>query len=171
MRVPIALPLQRLAILRIGGEANPQVAMISADDSAPYDRPNLSKDYLAGTAPDEWIPLRSPDYYRDRNIDLVLNARVSSLNVTQKRIQLENGRSYHFDALLLATGADPVKFSIPGASEFQLHYLRTFADSRTLAQKATSAQQVVLVGASFIALEVAASLRARGLAVHVCRPR
>jgi len=156
-------------MLRREGYDRP-ITMISADDSAPYDRPNLSKDYLAGTAPDEWIPLRSPDYYRDRNIDLVLNARVSSLNVTQKRIQLENGRSYHFDALLLATGADPVKFSIPGASEFQLHYLRTFADSRTLAQKATSAQQVVLVGASFIALEVAASLRARGLAVHVVAP-
>jgi len=156
-------------MLRREGYDRP-ITMISADDSAPYDRPNLSKDYLAGTAPDEWIPLRSPDYYRDRNIDLVLNARVSSLNVTQKRIQLENGTSYNFGALLLATGADPVKFSIPGASEFQLHYLRTFADSRMLAQKATSAQQVVLVGASFIALEVAASLRARGLAVHVVAP-
>lgn len=156
-------------MLRREGYDRP-ITMISADDSAPYDRPNLSKDYLAGTAPDEWIPLRSPDYYRDRNIDLVLNARVSSLNVTQKRIQLENGTSYNFGALLLATGADPVKFSIPGASEFQLHYLRTFADSRALAQKATSAKEVVLVGASFIALEVAASLRARGLAVHVVAP-
>jgi apoptosis-inducing factor 3 len=146
------------------------ITMISADDSAPYDRPNLSKDYLAGTAPDEWIPLRSPEYYHDRNIDLVLNARVSSLDVPQKQIQLENGRSYNFGALLLATGADPVKLSIPGASDSQLHYLRTFADSRTLAQKATSAKQVVLVGASFIALEVAASLRARGVAVHVVAP-
>ena len=103
-------------MLRREGYDRP-ITMISADDSAPYDRPNLSKDYLAGTAPDEWIPLRSPDYYRDRNIDLVLNARVSSLNVTQKRIQLEDGRSYNFGALLLATGADPVKFSIPGASD------------------------------------------------------
>jgi apoptosis-inducing factor 3 len=156
-------------MLRREGYDRP-ITMISADDSAPYDRPNLSKDYLAGTAPDEWIPLRSPDYYRDRNIDLVLNARVSSLNVTQKRIQLENGKSHNFGALLLATGAEPVTLSIPGASDSQLHYLRTFADSRTLAQKATSAKQVVLVGASFIALEVAASLRARGLAVHVVAP-
>ena len=156
-------------MLRREGYDRP-VTMVSADDSAPYDRPNLSKDYLAGTAPDEWIPLRSPDYYRDRDIDLVLNARVSSLDVPQKRIQLENGRSYNFGALLLATGADPIKLSIPGASDSQLHYLRTFADSRTLAQKATSAKQVVLVGASFIALEVAASLRARGLAVHMVAP-
>jgi NADPH-dependent 2,4-dienoyl-CoA reductase/sulfur reductase-like enzyme/nitrite reductase/ring-hydroxylating ferredoxin subunit len=141
-------------MLRREGYDRP-VIMISADDSGPYDRPNLSKDYLAGTAPDEWIPLRSPDYYRDRDIDLVLNARVSTVNVTQKRIELENGRSYNFRALLLATGADPVKLSIPGASDSQLHYLRTFADSRTLAQKAPSAKQVVL---------------ARGVAVHVVAP-
>jgi 3-phenylpropionate/trans-cinnamate dioxygenase ferredoxin reductase subunit len=156
-------------MLRREGYDKP-ITMISADDSAPYDRPNLSKDYLAGTAPDEWIPLRSPDYYRDRNIDLVLNARISSLDARQKRIQLDHGKTFTFGALLLATGADPVKLSVPGASDSQLHYLRTFADSRTLAQKAASAKQVVLVGASFIALEVAASLRARGLAVHVVAP-
>ena len=137
-------------MLRREGYDKP-ITMISADDSAPYDRPNLSKDYLAGTAPDEWIPLRSPDYYRDQRIELVLNSRVSSLDVRQKRIQLENGKSYDFGALLLATGADPVKLPIPGASDSQLHYLRTFADSRTLAQRAASAKQVVIVGASFIA--------------------
>ncbi len=156
-------------MLRREGYDKP-ITMLSADDSAPYDRPNLSKDYLAGTAPDEWIPLRSPDYYRDQNIDLVLNARVSSLDAPQKRIQVQNGRAYNFGALLLATGADPVKLSIPGASDSQLHYLRTFADSRTLAQKTTSSKQVVLVGAGFITLEVAASLRARGLGVHVVAP-
>jgi apoptosis-inducing factor 3 len=143
------------------------VTMISADDSAPYDRPNLSKDYLAGTAPEDWIPLRSLDFYTDRRIDLVLKSRVTALDAGRKRIQVENGKIYDCDALLLATGADPVKLPIPGAAEAQLHYLRTFADSRALVAKAASARQVLVVGASFIGLEVAASLRARGLAVHV----
>src|SRR5713101_1214783 len=93
-------------MLRREGYDKP-VTIISADDSAPYDRPNLSKDYLAGTASDEWIPLRSPDFYAERHIDLVLNSRVASLDAKQKRIQLEHGKTYDFGALLLATGADP----------------------------------------------------------------
>lgn len=156
-------------MLRREGYDKP-VRLISADESAPYDRPNLSKDYLAGTAPDEWIPLRPPAYYRDQRIDLLLNSPVSSLDVRQKRVHLENGTSYEFGALLLATGATPVRLPITGASDSQVYYLRSFADSRALVQKAASAKQVVIVGASFIALEVAASLRARGIAVHIVAP-
>jgi NADPH-dependent 2,4-dienoyl-CoA reductase/sulfur reductase-like enzyme/nitrite reductase/ring-hydroxylating ferredoxin subunit len=146
------------------------VTMISADDSAPYDRPNLSKDYLAGNAPEEWMPLRSPDYYTEWRIDLVLKTRVSSLDARQKRIRADNGKTYDFGALLLATGAEPVKLTIPGAADSQLCYLRTFVDTRRLIDKAASARQVIVVGASFIALEVAASLRARGIAVHIAAP-
>ena len=143
------------------------VTILSADDFPPCDRPNLSKDYLAGTASEDWIPLRSPDYYRDQRIELVLSSRVSVLDAPRKQVRLENGKTYQFDRLLLATGADPVKLPIEGASNSQLHYLRTYADSRDLAMKAAAAKQVVIVGASFIALEVAASLRERGVAVHV----
>jgi NADPH-dependent 2,4-dienoyl-CoA reductase/sulfur reductase-like enzyme/nitrite reductase/ring-hydroxylating ferredoxin subunit len=143
------------------------ITMISADDSAPCDRPNLSKDYLAGQAPEEWIPLRTPDYYADRKIELMLQSRVSAIDVRQKRVQVENGQTYTFGALLLATGAEPVRLSIPGASESQLYYLRTFSDSKTLVEKAAGAKQVVVIGASFIGLEVAASLRERGIQVHV----
>ena len=143
------------------------ITILSADDSPPCDRPNLSKDYLAGTASEDWIPLRPPDYYRDQRIELVLSSRVSQLDAPRKQVRLENGKTYEFDRLLLATGADPVRLPIPGASDSQLHYLRTYADSRNLATKAASAKQVVIVGASFIALEVAASLRERGVAVHV----
>jgi NADPH-dependent 2,4-dienoyl-CoA reductase/sulfur reductase-like enzyme len=146
------------------------VTMISADSSAPCDRPNLSKEFLAGTAPEEWIPLRSPDFYTEHGIDFVPDSRVSSLDVQQKRVRLENGKTYVFDALLLATGADPVQLPVAGASASQLHYLRTLADSRALAKEAASAKQVLVVGASFIALEVAASLRERGVAVHVVAP-
>src|SRR5262249_52728716 len=151
------------------GYAGP-ITIVSADDSPPVDRPNLSKDYLAGTAQEDWIPLRPPDYYRDRKIDLLLRSRVSSLDTTKKQILLDNGRTIEFGALLLATGAEPVHLPIEGANESQLHYLRTFADSKAIIAKASSAKHVVVVGASFIGLEVAASLRARGIVVHVVAP-
>ncbi len=146
------------------------VTILSADDSAPYDRPNLSKEFLAGTAPEEWMPLRTPDFYKSKGIDLVLNSRVSSIDVPQKRVQLENGASYGFGALLLATGADPIQLPVAGAAASELQYLRTFADGRALVKKAETAKQVVMIGASFIALEVAASLRERGVSVHIVAP-
>jgi NADPH-dependent 2,4-dienoyl-CoA reductase/sulfur reductase-like enzyme/nitrite reductase/ring-hydroxylating ferredoxin subunit len=144
-----------------------RVTLISADEDPPYDRPNLSKDYLAGTAHDDWMPLRQPSYYTEQRIDLVLGSAVVSLDAHQKRIQAADGTMYAFDRLLLATGADPVKLPVPGASDSKLSYLRTYADSRALVAKAASAKQVVIIGGSFIGLEVAASLRTRGLAVHV----
>jgi apoptosis-inducing factor 3 len=147
-----------------------RLTMISADDSPPYDRPNISKDFLAGAAPEEWMQLRLPDYYANQRIDLLLNSRVASIDVAGKQVQLDNGKTYGFDALLLATGADPVKLAIPGADDSQLFYLRTFADGRALAKKAATAIQIVIAGASFIALEVAASLRERGIAVHIVAP-
>src|SRR5947207_10862739 len=146
------------------------VTMISADDSPPCDRPNLSKDFLAGSAPDDWIPLRAPEYYAERRIELMLDSRASSIDVRQNRVQLEDGRQIAFGALLIATGAEPVRLEIPGATGSQIHYLRTFADSRAIVAKATTAKRAVVVGASFIGLEVAASLRARGIAVHVVGP-
>ncbi len=146
------------------------LTIVSADASPPVDRPNLSKDYLAGTAQEEWIPLRPPDYYRDRRIDLLLHSRVSSLDTRRRRIVFESGKALEFGALLLATGADPVRLPIEGATDSQLHYLRTFADSKAIVAKVTSAKRVVVVGASFIGLEVAASLRARGIHVDVVAP-
>jgi NADPH-dependent 2,4-dienoyl-CoA reductase/sulfur reductase-like enzyme/nitrite reductase/ring-hydroxylating ferredoxin subunit len=147
-----------------------RLTMLSADDAAPCDRPNLSKDFLAGTAQDDWIPLRSPEFYTDNRIDLVLKSRVSSLDLKERHVQLEDGKTYAFDALLIATGAEPVRLTVPGASPSQTLYLRTFADSRAIVDRALSAKTVVVVGASFIGLEVAASLRSRGLAVHVAAP-
>jgi|SRR5688572_14152962 apoptosis-inducing factor 3 len=156
-------------MLRRRGYDGP-LTMLSADDSPPSDRPNLSKDFLAGTAQEDWIPLRSSEFYSERRIDLVLNARVTSLDVAQKHVRLENGGTHAFDALLIATGADPVRLDIPGATASQVHYLRTFADSRAIVGRAASAKSVVVVGSSFIGLEVAASLRARGLDIHVVAP-
>lgn len=156
-------------MLRREGYSGP-LTMISADNAPPSDRPNLSKDFLAGTAPEEWIPLRPPEWYSERNIDLVLNSRATSLDTKQKKITTEDGKTYEYGALLLATGADPVKLPLEGATPSQILYLRSFADSKAIVAKATSAKQVVVVGASFIGLEVAASLRARGMVVHVVAP-
>ena len=156
-------------MLRREGYDGP-LTIVSADDSPPVDRPNLSKDYLAGTAQEDWVPLRSPDYYRKRRIDLLLNSRVSSLDAEKKQILIENGTAIEFGALLLATGADPVHLPIAGATESQLCYLRTFADSKAIIAKAASAKRVLVVGASFIGLEVAASLRTRGISVDVVAP-
>ena len=147
-----------------------RLVMISADDSAPYDRPNLSKDFLAGTAPADWIPLRSPDFYTALKIELLLNARVVAIHAQNNEVVLDNGTTYNYDSLLLATGADPVHLSIPGAAASRVHYLRSFDDSKTIADKASSAKRVLVIGASFIGLEVAASLRGRNIEVHVVAP-
>jgi NADPH-dependent 2,4-dienoyl-CoA reductase/sulfur reductase-like enzyme/nitrite reductase/ring-hydroxylating ferredoxin subunit len=146
------------------------ITMLSADDSAPCDRPNLSKDYLAGKAQDDWIPLRPQDFYVDRRIELILNARVSALDLGKRSVQLEDGRAYSFGALLLATGADPIRLDVPGMDHARVHYLRTFADSKAIIAGASTARRAVVVGASFIGLEVAASLRTRGLDVDVVAP-
>jgi NADPH-dependent 2,4-dienoyl-CoA reductase/sulfur reductase-like enzyme/nitrite reductase/ring-hydroxylating ferredoxin subunit len=144
-----------------------RITMISADAAAPYDRPNLSKDFLMGTAPAEWMPLRGADDYVERKIDLILNSRVQSLDPKQRSVQLEGGRKISFDALLLATGADPVRLDIPATGGARLLYLRSFADAQAIIAAAGAAKRVVVLGASFIGLEVAASLRHRGIEVHV----
>jgi NADPH-dependent 2,4-dienoyl-CoA reductase/sulfur reductase-like enzyme/nitrite reductase/ring-hydroxylating ferredoxin subunit len=146
------------------------IAMLSADDAPPCDRPNLSKDYLAGSAPEDWIPLRDEAFYREQAIDLHLQANVSAIDLDGQRVTLEDGRSFPFQKLLLATGAEPVRLSIPGAELEHVRVLRTLRDSRAIIDRAKVSRRAVVVGASFIGLEVAASLRARGLEVHVVAP-
>jgi NADPH-dependent 2,4-dienoyl-CoA reductase/sulfur reductase-like enzyme len=143
------------------------LTMLSADSDPPCDRPNLSKDYLSDNAPDDWMPLRPANFFAEQKIELVLNSLVTSLDPQKKEVKLENGKTFGFGALLLATGAEPVRLSVPGADDSQLFYLRSWANSRQLIKAATAGKQVLIVGASFIALEVAASLRERGIAVHI----
>ncbi|WP_369725271.1 FAD-dependent oxidoreductase [Bradyrhizobium sp. LLZ17] len=146
------------------------ITMLSNDGAMPVDRPNLSKDYLAGNAPEDWLPLRGEDYYADVGIDLRLNTNVSAIDPKACSVTLGNGDRLPFDRLLLATGAEPVKLQIPGAEQPHVHTLRSVADSRAIINAAGSAKRVLVIGASFIGLEVAASLRARKLEVHVVAP-
>jgi len=156
-------------MLRREGYSGP-VLLIGADSSVPYDRPNLSKDYLAGSAPEEWIPLRSREFYANHQIELMLGRRVASIDPKNRRVVLDSGESRPYDALLLATGADPVRLPIPGADLPRVHLLRTLADSRAIITEAQKGRRAVVIGASFIGLEVAASLRARGVEVAVAAP-
>jgi apoptosis-inducing factor 3 len=153
-------------MLRREGYEGP-VTMIGADEFLPYDRPNLSKDYLAGNAPEEWIPLRPPEFYREQKIDTFTNTRLTAINSKTKDVTLSDGRSLDYGALLLATGAEPLRLKIPGDDLPHVCYLRTLSDSRRIIEKAKNAKCAVAIGASFIGLEVAWSLRERKLEVHV----
>ena len=144
-----------------------RIEMLSADESVPVDRPNLSKGYLAGTASAESNPLRSADFYRQHKIDLKLGARVARIDPKGRHVDLADGSRHAYVALLLATGAEPVRIEVPGADLPHVHCLRTLADSRALVAKALVARRAVVIGASFIGLEVAASLRTRNIEVDV----
>ena len=147
------------------------ISMISDDAAPPVDRPNLSKDYLAGQAPEDWVPLRPDDFYAEAGIDLRLNTPVASIDPRERKVTLASGGALPFDRLLLATGAEPVRLPIPGADQPHVHTLRTLGDSRAIIAAATAgAKRALVIGASFIGLEVAASLRTRNLEVHVVAP-
>jgi NADPH-dependent 2,4-dienoyl-CoA reductase/sulfur reductase-like enzyme/nitrite reductase/ring-hydroxylating ferredoxin subunit len=146
------------------------ISMLSQDQAAPVDRPNLSKDYLAGSAPEEWLPLRPDAFYTDNEIQLQLNAEVLSLDVKGREVVKADGERLGYDRLLLATGAEPVRLPIPGADQNHVHTLRSIADCRAIIRKTESTRRALVIGASFIGLEVAAALRARGIEVHVVAP-
>jgi len=156
-------------MLRREGYSGP-LRIISADADAPVDRPNLSKDFLAGNAPDEWIPLRPPEWYAEQKIDLTLGERVTELDAHAKTIRTHGGQVHEYGALLLATGAEPQRIPVEGADPARVFCLRSFADAKEIIRMAGSAKRALVVGASFIGLEVAASLRARGLSVDVVAP-
>lgn len=157
-------------MLRREGYDGP-VTILSDDTHPPCDRPNLSKDYLAGSAQPDWIPLRGDKFYQEQEIRLRLNTAVAAIRPDSAEVQLANGESLKYGALLLATGAEPVRLQVPGADLPQVHYLRTQADSESIIGAVEAgAKRAVVIGASFIGLEVAASLRQRDVEVHVVAP-
>jgi NADPH-dependent 2,4-dienoyl-CoA reductase/sulfur reductase-like enzyme/nitrite reductase/ring-hydroxylating ferredoxin subunit len=146
------------------------IVMVSSDGAAPVDRPNLSKDYLAGTASEEWVPLRPDSFYRKAGIELNLNTEVIRIDRKERCAVATNGKNFPYDRLLLATGAEPVRLTVPGADLPHVHTLRSFADSQAIIEAAKGTHSALVIGASFIGLEVAASLRTRGIEVHVVAP-
>jgi NADPH-dependent 2,4-dienoyl-CoA reductase/sulfur reductase-like enzyme/nitrite reductase/ring-hydroxylating ferredoxin subunit len=147
-----------------------EVVMLSDDAAPPVDRPNLSKDYLAGSAPEDWLPLRPDNFYTDANIELRLGSGVAAIDTKAGHVVLADGASVAYDRLLLATGAEPARLPIPGADQPNVHTLRSLADCRAIIDNAKGAKRAIVIGASFIGLEAAAALRARGIEVHVVAP-
>jgi len=143
------------------------IAVLSSEAAEPVDRPNLSKDYLAGSAPEDWLPLRPSDFYAEAGIDLRLATEVASIDTRTRNVILAGGQAVAYDRLLLATGAEPVRLPIPGADQPHVHLLRSLADSRAIIASAKGARRAIVIGASFIGLEAAAALRARDIEVHV----
>ncbi|HEY2376632.1 MAG TPA: FAD-dependent oxidoreductase [Gemmatimonadaceae bacterium] len=136
------------------------VTIIDEDDGSPYDRPNLSKDYLAGNAPEEWIPIRPPGFYDEHRV-AVRRSRATKLDTSARMVHVDGAPPIGYDALILATGAEPVRSTTPGADLPHVHYLRSLRDSRAIIAASERATHAVVIGASFIGLEVAASLRTR----------
>lgn len=147
-----------------------EIALVDRDEAGPIDRPNLSKDYLAGNAPEEWIPLRPRSFYEEHGVELHLGSAATAIDVARKRVTLASGNALDYDALLYAPGAEPVRLSIPGSDLPHVHVLRSLRDCKAIIARAETARRAVVIGASFIGLEVAASLRARSVEVDVVAP-
>jgi apoptosis-inducing factor 3 len=154
-------------MLRREGYRGP-VMLIDPDPDAPYDRPNLSKDFLAGNAPVDWLPLHPRDFYETQGIELLTGVAVERIDVKARRLVLANGTQRSYGSLLIATGASPIRLNVAGGD--RISYLRTLGDCRSIIERASGAKTAVVIGASFIGLEVAASLVTRGLRVHVVAP-
>ncbi len=146
-----------------------RILLISAEDRWPYDRPNLSKDFLAGELEAKWLPLRSPEFYDDHTIERIV-ARVTGLDVRTRTITLESGDTLTPDAVLVASGAHPRRLAVPGADLPGVFTVRSWDDAEALASAAAGARRAVVIGASFIGMETAASLVRRGLDVTVVGP-
>jgi nitrite reductase/ring-hydroxylating ferredoxin subunit/thioredoxin reductase len=149
---------------------NGSIVMLSHDVAPPVDRPNLSKDYLAGSAPEDWLPLRPREFYAENDIELHLGAEVVAIDANAHAVTVAGGKSWGYDRLLLATGAESVRLQIPGAGQLPVLTLRSHADCRAIITEAERARRAVVIGASFIGLEAAAALRSRNIEVHVVAP-
>ena len=144
------------------------ITLLSADSDPPCDRPNLSKDYLAGTAEEAWIPLRDPAWYADQTIDLRLGVRATCIDLNARAVQCDSGEAFPFGCLLLATGSDARQ--LPGFDAANVFTLRSPGDARAIIAEAKPGSRAAIIGSSFIGLECAAALRARGIEVDVISP-
>ena len=146
------------------------LTLLSADADPPVDRPNLSKDFLAGNAPPEWIPLRDEAWYRDQAIDLRLGTEATAIDTEGRTVTTGSGETFGYDRLLLATGSEPIRLSETSFDPAKVRVLRTLADARALVALARPGARVAILGSSFIGLEAAAALRAQEVEVAIVSP-
>jgi NADPH-dependent 2,4-dienoyl-CoA reductase/sulfur reductase-like enzyme/predicted acylesterase/phospholipase RssA len=150
--------------LRLEG-ADGTIAILSAEAYPPYQRPPLSTQFLLGTQTEDRLPIFDDSFYREHSIDVILSTRATHLDGNHQVVQTDRAGEVRFRKLLIATGAAPMRFQIPGSTLPGIHYLRTLADALNIRRSAESATRAVVVGGSFLAIELAASLGARG--IHV----
>jgi apoptosis-inducing factor 3 len=147
-----------------------RVILITRENRPPYDRPNLSKDYLQGHAEPEWTPLRSDDFFAEHDIEVWGEKVAEKVDASAKLITFDDGATLEYDALLIATGGEPRKLPFQTDEQENVFVLRSFADSDAIVAAAEKGKQVVVIGASFIGMEAASSLKARGCEVTVVAP-
>ena len=147
-----------------------RLVMIGAERERPYERPPLSKDYLRGESPREQVYVHEAGFYGEHEIELLLGRTVTSVDTSASQVALDDGERLGYDRLLLATGAEPRRLSIPGGELEGVLYLRRVEDSDALRARLDRGGSVVVVGAGWIGAEVAASARQRGLDVTVVEP-
>jgi 3-phenylpropionate/trans-cinnamate dioxygenase ferredoxin reductase subunit len=141
--------------------ADGSILLIGRETDLPYNRPPCSKGYLQGTESREDTLFRPAEWYEEQQVEALTRVSVKSLDITERSLELTDGQSVSFDKALVATGAGVRRLSVPGAELEGIHYLRTLGNSDTIRDDA-SGKRVVLVGGSYIATEVAASLTERG---------
>ena len=144
-----------------------RLALVTQETRAPYDRTKLSKGYLAGDAEDAALPLRDGAFYEQHGIELWTDRTVTGLDPDARTVQFAEGEPATYDACLVATGGTPRRLPIDGADLDGVHVLRSWSDARDVVQRAGGAERVVVIGASFIGMEAASSLSARGVEVTV----
>jgi len=147
-----------------------RVVLVGAEDERPYERPPLSKDYLRGEVGREKVYVHDEGFYSEHDIELRLGTTAVDLNTSSNELTLDDGDRLSYDRLLLATGSEPRRLSIPGGELDGVLYLRSVHDSDALRERLDRGGAVVVVGAGWIGAEVAASARQRGLEVTVIDP-
>jgi 3-phenylpropionate/trans-cinnamate dioxygenase ferredoxin reductase component len=147
-----------------------RVVLLGAEPERPYERPPLSKDYLRGESEREAAYVHEEGFYAEHDIELRAGERVTGLDPGRSELALDGGERVAYDRLLLATGAEPRRLSIPGAELDGVHLLRTFADSDAIRARFDAGGRLVVIGAGWIGSEVAASARQRGMDVTVIAP-
>ncbi len=146
-----------------------RLVLVGTEDARPYERPSLSKGYLRGEAVDP-VYVHGDDFYAEHDIELLLGRTAVDMNPSLKEVALDDGERLRYDRLLLATGAEPRRLTIPGAHLDGVLYLRSLQDSDALRERLEGGGSVVVAGAGWIGSEVAASARQRGLEVTVVAP-
>jgi NADPH-dependent 2,4-dienoyl-CoA reductase/sulfur reductase-like enzyme len=142
-----------------------ELAILSADTSVPYERPPLSKGFLAGRDSEESIRINSEDFYRQHGIELRVGCQITGVDPKRKVLSLQSGGDFGFEKLIVATGARPRTLEIPGAELANVQYLRSLDDSKAIRQRAEGVKRAVVIGGGFIAMEVAAVLAQKGVEV------